>query len=487
MTSAADALFNGEQIDRESSTPLYLQLEQIIRRDIEEGRYEPGDLLPSESEIQDHYDVSRSVVRQTLKNLAHAGLVQTERGRGSFVAEQKLSERFVQRTTGFYDDLTRMGLDIETRVLAQRVATVPLQVREFLGVDEAVRIDRLRAVAGRVLAYVVTYLPVERCPGLLEQDLSDRSLYAHLEEVYGLKVHSGYRTVEAVPAEADAAHHLDVSPGTPLLLLRSAGRAQDGQPLEWFEAWHRADRTRFEIEILPGETRRPFQQRALINDPDPSAIAPTDSTEDFVEMLRRRRVVAVLRASTYGDGRTIASALVAGGIDLVEFTLTGSNALEAIEQASAVDDAVVGAGSVLSAQDARRAVEAGAQFLVCPARVREVVDAVNGMDVPVILAGLTPSEVLEAHRLTGGPVKLFPAGLGGPSYLRSVAAPLPGIPLIPSGGVDADNAADYLAAGAIAVNVGSSLCPVSALEAADDEVLEDRARRLRDAIDEVAT
>lgn len=484
MAAPSDAPFGAAEVDRDSSTPLYLQLERIIRRDIQEGRYEPGDLLPSESEIQDHYDVSRSVVRQTLKNLANAGLVHTERGRGSFVAEQKLSERFVQRTTGFYDDLTHMGLDIRTRVLAQRVADVPLQVREFLGVDKAIRIDRLRSVAGRVLAYVVTYLPEDRCPGLLEQDLSDRSLYAHLDEVYGLRVHSGYRTVEAVPAENDEADHLEVTPGTPLLLLRSAGRSQDGEPLEWFEAWHRADRTRFEIELVPGDPRRPFQQRTVIDESAESASTASATTSDFVDRLRRRRVVAVLRAPTYGDGRTITSALASGGIDLVEFTLTGSNALKAIEQAATVDGALVGAGSVLSADDARRAVDAGAQFLVCPARIREVVEAVDGLDVPVVLAGLTPSEVLEAHGLTGGPVKLFPAGLGGPSYVRSVAAPLPGIPLMPSGGVDTGNIADYLTAGAVAVNVGSSLCPVAALEAADAEVLESRARRLRDAVDE---
>lgn len=491
------------RIDRDSSQPLYHQLEQIIRHDIDSGRYEPGDLLPSESDIRDRYDVSRSVVRQTIQNLGNAGLVRTERGRGSFVAEKKLSERFVQRTTGFYEDLTRMGLDIETRILAQLMTPVPLEVHHFLDVESAIRIDRLRAVEGRVLTYVVTYIPEAHVPGLLEQDLTDRSLYAHLEEVYDLKVHSGVRTVEAVPASPDVAGHLEVDVGTPLLLLRSAGRTRDGEPLEWFDSWHRADRTRFEVEIVPGEASRPFQQKVIadsfgaqlkVTDPtaaDPlgeSAGQPSDAGHQssvFRQRLDIGRVVAVVRAPSYGDGGAIADALVEGGIELVEFTLTGSDALSVIEHARRLGNAVVvGAGSVLTPQDARRAVDAGAQFLVSPARISGVVRAAGA--VPVVLGAFTPSEVIEAHALTDGPVKLFPAASGGTSHLSALAGPLPHVPLMPSGGVDADNVADWLAAGAVAVNAGSSLCPVDAVLSGDWAELTRRARRLRSAVDRVA-
>ena len=125
------AAFTG-RIDRSSAVPLYRQLEDAVQSDIDSGVYPPGGLLPSESEICTRYDLSRSVVRQTLRHLAQAGVIRTERGRGSFVAERKLSERFVQRTTGFYDDLTRMGLRIDTRVLRQEIAPVPPDVRDFL-------------------------------------------------------------------------------------------------------------------------------------------------------------------------------------------------------------------------------------------------------------------------------------------------------------------------------------------------------------------
>lgn len=469
-------------IDRSSSTPLYHQLEQILRNDIERGHYRSGDLLPSENEICERYDVSRSVVRQTLQNLGRAGIVHTVRGKGSFVSETKLSERFVQRALGFYEDLTRMGLDVTTRVVRQEIAPVPLEVRNFLGVDNAIRIDRVRSVDGRRLLFVTTYIPPDRCPGLENHDLTDRSLYAHIEQTYGLRVTSGHRTIEAVPAEEEAAEHLQVETGMPVLLLRSASRSQDGEPLEWFAAWHRADRTRFEVEIANGEPAKPVQQTVIAT--TGTVGAPQTPDDRFLERLHAEQAVAVVRAPRYGDGGTIASGLAEGGVSIVEFTLTGENALEAIEQARAsAPDALVGAGSIKTIDDARRAVEAGAQFLVSPARLREL--AAVDFGVPVVLAGLTPSEVIEAHRLTrGGPVKVFPASVGGPSYLRALAAPMPDIPLMPSGGIDADNLGEFLAAGAMALNLGTSLCPVDAVESADAKVLRERAAQVRRSIDE---
>lgn len=475
-----------ERIDRSLPTPLYHQLEHILRRDIEAGVYHAGELLPSESDICERYDVSRSVVRQTLANLAHAGLVHTERGRGSFVAERKLHERFVQSATGFYDDLTRMGYKLTTKVVDQRLCELPLQVREFLDHPTGIRIDRIRSVEGRVLAYVTTYLPADLCPGLEDQDLNDRSLYEHLFRSYGLRVHGGRRTVEAVAASDEVAGHLEVTPGTPLLLLRSASRTADGAPLEWFEAWHRADRTMFEVEIVPGETVRPFH--GVVRGAPEHVGAATfpqsqrfDWNGDVATALLADRVVAVLRAPHYGAPQDIARGLVRGGVRVIEFTLTGDNAHAAVRAAQTVPGAVVGVGSVLTPAQAREAVAAGARFLVSPVGAADIVAAAG--DVPVFLAGRTPTELHQASLLTGGPVKLFPADLDGPGYVRSVLAPLPDLAVMPSGGIDAGNAAEYLDAGAVAVNVGGALCPADVLVAGDGDALTERARRLRAAID----
>jgi GntR family transcriptional regulator len=470
-----------DRVDRSLPIPLYHQLERILRSDIESGAYRAGDLLPSENEICERYDVSRSVVRQTLANLAHAGVVHTERGRGSFVAERKFHERFVQRATGFYDDLTRMGYELRTKVVRQEICELPLQVREFLDVDRGIRIDRVRSVGDRVLAYVTTYVSAQRCAGLEHQDLNDRSLYEHLASAYDLRVHGGRRTVEAVAATADVAEHLEVAPGTPLLLLRSASRTADGAPLEWFEAWHRADRTMFEVEIVPGETVRPFQGvvRAALD--GAASQRPFDWNGPLGTALRTERVVAVLRAPHYGDPRRLAEGLARGGVRIVEFTLTAGDALDAVSAASVVPDAIVGAGSVLTADQARDAITAGAQFLVSPVFAPEIVAAAG--DVPVFLAGRTPTELYRAWSLTGAPVKLFPAQLDGPAYVRAVLAPMPDLALMPSGGIDAENVTEYLRAGAVAVNVGGALCSPDLLTAGDGDELTRRARVLRASID----
>jgi GntR family transcriptional regulator len=483
IAMSGEARRQAKEIDRSSPVPLYHQLEQILRDDIERGVYEPRSLLPSESEICDLYGVSRSVVRQTLTNLAQAGLVRSQRGRGTFVAEPKLHERFVQRATGFYEDLTRMGLSIETRVVRQEMVELPYEVREFLRAERGVRIDRVRSVDGRLLAFVTTYLPEGRYSGIEHHDLTDKSLYAHLAERYGSVVDGGRRTVGAVSAEGEVARHLQVEEGAPLLLLRSASYADDGEPLEWFDAWHRADRALFEIDIVPGEPGRFVSGVVVESKEDRSEIRPAGNPWESTtaDAIRSAGVIAVLRGPRYSDPAVLTAGLVEGGIRVIEFTLTAENALEAIAEAQKVEDAIVGAGSVLDAVSARDAISAGARFLVSPVAAVQVLEVAN--EVPVVLAGHSPTEVWAAHRTTEGPVKLFPAFVGGPEYVRSLLAPMPELELIPSGGVDPSNAAAYLEAGAVAVYAGSSLCPPEALLAGDGEELARRARAFRAALD----
>ncbi len=481
------------QIDRSSPIPLYHQLEYLLRHEIETGRYQVGDPLPSEGEICSHYGVSRSVVRQTLTNLANAGLIRTERGRGSFVAEQKLQERFVQRATGLYEDLRRMGYEIRTQVVRQAEVQLPLRVQEFLEVDRGVLIDRVRSVDGRELAFIRTYLSQGSCPGLDKLDLEDRSLYQVLDEEYGLRIRSGRRTVESVAADGEVAEHLGVEEGEPVLLLRSQSRDERDRPLEWFEAWHRGDRTMFEVEIVPGEADRPVSSvvrpsgvdgagRDLQGRSAPPAAPATDvgRRDALVGAMGASRVVAVVRAGRYAAAADLARVLAEHELTVVEFTLTGENALDAVSEAREVEGVVVGAGTILSVDDARRALDAGAQFLVAPIGSPDLVAAAGA--TPVVLAGFTPSEVWEAWQATHSPVKVFPASVGGPGYLTALHGPMPDVPLLPSGGIDETNARDYLAAGAIAVNIGSALCPADALEQGDLDRIAERAAVVRAAV-----
>ncbi|MBB4662816.1 bifunctional 4-hydroxy-2-oxoglutarate aldolase/2-dehydro-3-deoxy-phosphogluconate aldolase [Conexibacter arvalis] len=174
--------------------------------------------------------------------------------------------------------------------------------------------------------------------------------------------------------------------------------------------------------------------------------------------IARRRVVAIVRAATAAEAEAVADALVDGGLDVVEVSLTTPGALGAIERlAVRHPDALVGAGTVLDATSARLATLAGARFLVAPSLDREVVATGHRYGAPVLPGVQTPNEIVAALSAGADLVKLFPAAQLGPAHLRAVRAALPQAPIVPTGGVDAANAGEWLAAGAVALGVGGSL------------------------------
>jgi 2-dehydro-3-deoxyphosphogluconate aldolase/(4S)-4-hydroxy-2-oxoglutarate aldolase len=200
---------------------------------------------------------------------------------------------------------------------------------------------------------------------------------------------------------------------------------------------------------------------------------------ELSEVLARCPAIAILRASSAERFGAVTDVLVEAGLPAVEYTLTTSGVLAAIEAYAKrkPDDVALGAGTVTTADEARRAVEAGATYLITPAVFPEVLAEGARLGVPVLPGALTPTEIVTAWRQGAAMVKLFPASLGGLSYLKAVRAPLPEIPLVPTGGVDPANAGDWLAAGAAAVAVGSPLVG-DACEGGDLAALAERARVL---------
>ncbi|MCX7152530.1 MAG: bifunctional 4-hydroxy-2-oxoglutarate aldolase/2-dehydro-3-deoxy-phosphogluconate aldolase [Proteobacteria bacterium] len=178
-----------------------------------------------------------------------------------------------------------------------------------------------------------------------------------------------------------------------------------------------------------------------------------------IEKILAQKIVAVVRLEDYGSAVDVARALVAGGVNVLEFTLTGQGALEAITATrKALGDSVcVGVGTVLTPEQADAAHTAGAQFAVTPALRREVIARCVKQQMLVLCGGLSPTELLEAHEAGAELVKVFPARLGGPKYIQDVLAPLPFLKLVPTGGVSPETARDYLAAGAVAVGIGGNL------------------------------
>lgn len=185
--------------------------------------------------------------------------------------------------------------------------------------------------------------------------------------------------------------------------------------------------------------------------------------------LRAARVIAVLRAPTAAAAVSATDALVAGGVTGIEITYSTPDAATAIRRVRDRhgDGVYLGAGTVLSEQQASEAVAAGAQFLVSPGTEPGLARAMINTGVTVLSGAFTPSEVMLVAGLGVHVVKLFPASLGGPGLLKALRGPFPDLAFCPTGGVNPDNLADWLAAGAVAVGAGGELCPAEALRNGD--------------------
>lgn len=188
--------------------------------------------------------------------------------------------------------------------------------------------------------------------------------------------------------------------------------------------------------------------------------------EEFIARLAADRSLVVVRAPGIPDAALLCQALADGGIRSIELTFTTPDVLRHVERAVAAagtHGAVIGVGTILTADQARAAVDAGAQFLVTPGLRPEVAKVATDAGIPLCLGAMTPTEVAQALDLGSSVVKIFPARQLGAAYLKDLQGPYPGVQLLPSGGIDAANALDYLNAGALAVCCGTSVVPPAAV------------------------
>jgi 2-dehydro-3-deoxyphosphogluconate aldolase/(4S)-4-hydroxy-2-oxoglutarate aldolase len=191
-----------------------------------------------------------------------------------------------------------------------------------------------------------------------------------------------------------------------------------------------------------------------------------------------------VRMGHYDQAVEIAQALLAGGISVIEFTLTGRGAFNAISTVREVlgTSARIGVGTVLDPQAAEEAIAAGAQFVVTPVVRVDVIETCQARSVPILCGALTPTEALMAHNAGADMIKIFPARIGGPQYIRDLLAPLPHLHLIPTGGVNIENAHAYIEAGAVAVGIGGNLLPMQAVSTGDWTQITAKARTYVEAI-----
>ena len=206
------------------------------------------------------------------------------------------------------------------------------------------------------------------------------------------------------------------------------------------------------------------------------------------EVLKRIRdigVIPVVRASSPEEAIQVVEAIKAGGLPLLEITMTVPRAVQLIETLSARygNEAIVGAGTVLDPEKARACILAGAQFIVSPALNPETIACCRELDVAVMPGALTPTEIVQAWKAGADFVKVFPAGaMGGASYIKSLKAPLPQIELVPTGGVTLGNAGAFIEAGAAAIGVGADLVDTKAIRAGQPEKITEAARAFIEAV-----
>ncbi len=201
--------------------------------------------------------------------------------------------------------------------------------------------------------------------------------------------------------------------------------------------------------------------------------------QEVLRQVEKVGVVPVVRASSTEEAMQVIEAIRAGGIPVLEITMTVPRAVRVIEQVADRynDDVVVGAGTVLDAETARACILAGASFVVSPSLNVETIELCRRYSIAVMPGALTPTEVVTAWSAGADVVKVFPCGaLGGAKYLRALKAPLPQVEMIPTGGVSLATAADFISAGAFALGVGADLVDTKAIRSGQPEKVTEAAR-----------
>tara|TARA_R110002124_G_scaffold286310_1_gene466869 strand:- start:61099 stop:61746 length:648 start_codon:yes stop_codon:yes gene_type:complete len=203
--------------------------------------------------------------------------------------------------------------------------------------------------------------------------------------------------------------------------------------------------------------------------------------------IQKRAALAVVRLPKPSDAEPVTEALLNGGVSAIEITLSTPNTFEVIKKISDSfkDEALVGIGSVTNVEQAIKAIQAGAKYIICPVFKPEIIQATSKYGVPTIPGCFTPSEIQSAYEAGAQVIKLFPADRLGMSYFNSIKAPLPHLNLIPTGGVTLTNAGEWIQNGAFAVGIGSALMDKKAIEEKNYSKLTENSKILMDNIHNV--
>lgn len=237
-------------VNHRSPIPLYQQLREIIRAKIASGEWQPGQLISSESELATLHQVSRVTVRQATQALVQEGLLYTEKGRGTFVAERGIRQN-LSRLASFSEVSAELGLNVTSRVLIADVRQPPQSIAAQLHIAPertVFMLKRVRYTGDTPVAVETSFVPATLCPGIENRDFRLHSFYRTLEEEYGLQLATVTETLKYVAAPTDLAVHLEVAVGSPLFEMEGVVHDAADQPVEAFLVYYRADRMHFHFK-----------------------------------------------------------------------------------------------------------------------------------------------------------------------------------------------------------------------------------------------
>ena len=240
------------KLDKDIPIPLYFQLEKLILEEIENGSYPVGSTIPTEKELSEIFDISRTTVRQAIADLVREEHLYRVKSKGTFVSHPKLNQGFIQSIRPFNDDVISAGRVPSTQVLELRVVTLDLETALLMDRPEgskAIYLYRKRMADGEPIVRVETYLPYEECGFVLEHDLSRESLYQVLSTRAETKITHIVRICEARAADGEDEAVLGLRRGRPIHYFQSMGYNSSHRLLELSIARYRGDQSRFRVEV----------------------------------------------------------------------------------------------------------------------------------------------------------------------------------------------------------------------------------------------
>lgn len=233
-------------INKNSPVPIYHQLEEYIKQQIENGILMEETVIPSEREYAQTFQISRMTVRQAINNLVSEGYLKRQKGRGTFVNKKKV-EQELQGMTSFTEDMLSRGMSPSSTLLSFQIIPADKKTAFDLKIEEkdsVYKIKRIRLADGAPMALETAYIPVEIVPGLTEEN-SNLSLYQYIEEILSLSITEATQEIEASIASSNDAEALEINIGDPILLIERISYLQNRIPFELVKSTFRADRYRF--------------------------------------------------------------------------------------------------------------------------------------------------------------------------------------------------------------------------------------------------